>query len=173
MTEAKATALLPPDVRLLEGKHGEFAFCMWRETLIVAWPPEPDLVAVQRFKRVIETLMGEKPDKGSSVHLVAEGTAVPNGEARAALIDMMQNNTDGLECLSVVLNGHGFWASALRSVIVGMRMVTTRSYALAFHGDTASAAKWLAQEVRTRGGVAFDAAELARVLDAVCRYVRP
>lgn len=161
-----------PELSVLDMEPGEFAFCRFHNVVIVAWPKRATPQAVARLKTVSIELNRNPPTGACSAHLVEEGAAIPNAEARTAFIDLMNNHTQPLGCLSVVLRGGGFWASAVRSVVLGMRMVTPRSFALSFHNDYASSARWLAKESRERGGEPFKAEDLVRAMEEVMRLAK-
>ncbi len=172
-TQASANrAAHTPELLVLDAEPGEFAFCRFHNVVIVAWPKRATPEAVARLKTVSIELNRDPPAGTCSAHLVGAGAAIPSAEARAAFIDLMNNHTRPLNSLSVVLSGGGFWASAVRSVVLGMRMVTPRSFALTFHTDYESSARWLAKESRDRGGVAFKPDDLARAMAEVMRLAK-
>lgn len=164
------TPALASELTVLDVEPGEFAFCRFRDVFIAAWPTRATPEAVARLKVVSMELNRNPPPAAASVHLVGAGAAIPGAEARAKFVDLMNNHSRPLGALSIVLGGGGFWASALRSVVLGMRMVTPRSFAMNFHTDYASSARWIAKESRARGGAPFNPEELARAMEQVARF---
>ena len=119
----------------------------------------------------MEINRSERP-VAASVHMVGEGAAIPSAEARAGFIDLMQNHSRPARALSVVLGGSGFWASALQSVVLGMRMLTRRDFALTFHPDTWTSAQWLCQQNTAFGGRPVDPKQLSQAMDYVMQLAK-
>lgn len=165
-------AAWPAGLTILDSEAGEFAVCRFGDVLIVAWPRQASAAAVGRLKVVSVAINRGPRPVAASVHMVGEGAAIPSAEARAGFIDLIQNHGRPARALSVVLGGNGFWASALRSVVLGMRMVTQRPFALTFHSDTPSSAQWLAKESQGFGGQPVNPDELAHAMDHVMRLAR-
>jgi len=165
-------AALPDGLTVLDSDPGEFAVCRFRDVLIVAWPKRAAAASVARLKIASMEVNRSPRPVAASVHIVGEGAEIPSADARAGFMDLMKNHSRPARCMSVVLGGNGFWASALRSVVLGMRMVTQRSFALTFHSDTATSAHWLAKESQAFGGQPVDPEQLARAMDLVVQLAR-
>ena len=72
-----------------------------------------------------------------------QGTPVPSSELRkktAALYDRLE---DELACVMTVLKGAGFWASASRSIMVGITLTSRRRVPMKVAGSDADAAEQL------------------------------
>lgn len=123
--------------------------------MIVAWSEQADLAAVQHLCAISDILLARYASV-SAVHVAASDIGLPSSEVRSALLEMMARYGPHTACLAVVLEGSGFWASAMRSVITGMRMLAPRAFAMRIHDDIADACAWLPFEHEKRTGVALD-----------------
>jgi hypothetical protein len=100
----------------------------------------------------------------SNIHLVAGGLSVPTSEARSGFIELMKDFAEQLACIGVVVGGSGFGASALRSFITGMRVVSPWSFDFRIYGTIEEIGKWLPASHHARTSVALDAAALVQML---------
>jgi hypothetical protein len=48
-----------------------------------------------------------------------------------------------LACVAVVVGGTGFWASAMRNAVIGLRVFASRKFELRLHGTVDEVVTWL------------------------------
>jgi hypothetical protein len=154
----------PPPLRLLEVEPGTCCAGAWANITVTTWQSRGTVPAIERVARVGSVIRSECRSGISSIHLIREGAGLPSPEARAALVKLMNTDVETLACVGIVVGGTGFWASAVRSLITGMRAVSPRSYQLKLVGNIPELAAWLPQPHAARTGVAIDADELAAAL---------
>ena len=121
--------------------------------------------AVDRMVRATTSMNGQHPTGRSTIHLVADGAALPTAEVRAHLVSAMKKNADVLACVAVVVGGTGFWTSALRSFVTGLRWLAPRSFDFRMCSSNEEVAKWLPDVHARRTGIELDARRLVKVLD--------
>lgn len=134
------------NLTLLDSRPGEFAFYGWNNVTLIIWPTQATGYAVERLTAVTERMIGIFAQGVSNIHVVANGAPLPTAEARAGFVDIMKRHEARLACVAVVLEGSGFWAATLRSVITGMRMVSPRTFPMRFHESIAEVPRWLPKE---------------------------
>ena len=159
-------ALQPDDFTIFDSETGSFVFAAWKNVLIVVWAGQIDGPAVERFTKAVEKMSASRPGLRSNVHVVTQGTALPTPEARAGLVGSMTRHSGELASVSVVFCGTGFWASALRAAVTGMRFLAPRSFDFQLFGTIDEVIQWLPPEHEKITGVYLDPGSLRSALKA-------
>ena len=154
---------------VLDAEPGEFAVGAWKNVLIVVWRTQATAPLVERLDRAIASLASRQPGLRSNVHVIAEGAALPTPEARAGFVALMKRNADQLACISIVVDGRGFWSSALRAALTGIRLVTPRSFHYRLVASVEETLRSLPLEHEERTGVRLDANQLRTAIAAAQR----
>lgn len=162
---AKPNAGFGP-VRIIEVEPGVCCVGGWANVSISRWVGPGTVAAVERLARVGDELRAQYPSGLSSVHLIAENAGMPTAEAREGLVKLMNRKADRVGCIGIVVGGSGFWASAIRSLITGMRAVSSRAYEMKLVGSVGEIVAWLPTQHMKRTEIALDPAELTRALTA-------
>ncbi|HMI94776.1 MAG TPA: hypothetical protein VK509_25555, partial [Polyangiales bacterium] len=137
-------------------------FYKWQQLHIVVWVGAAVAATAQRLGR-----MTPKPTPGtkrSDIHIVTSGTALPSADARAVFVELMKEMQGDLACLAVVIEGGGFWASAMRSAIIGLGMMAPKALPFRALGSLDDLSAWLPGEHKRHTGVAIDSVGLRRAL---------
>jgi hypothetical protein len=92
---------------------------------------------------------------------------LPTSEARDELLSLMKKFSENVACIGTVLEGSGFWAGAVRSFIVGLRLVAPRTFEMQTYASIAELSEWIVGPHAIRTGVEIDRAQLERVLTAL------
>jgi hypothetical protein len=166
---AEPNATLAP-ARLIEVEPGTCYAGAWANVAVTLWVSRGTLPAAERVARVSEELRAQFPNGVSSIHLIREGAALPTSEGRERLIKLMNVGAEQLACVGIVVGGSGFWASAIRSLVTGMRAVSSRAYQLKLAGSIGEIVDWLPALHNKRTGSAITAAELQRALEAASAW---
>jgi hypothetical protein len=152
--------------RLIETEPGTCCAGAWANVTITRWQSRATGPAVERVLRVSSEIRAAYPSGISSIHIIREGAAMPTPEGRAGLVKLMNAHADQLACVAIVVGGSGFWASAIRSLVTGMRTVSSRAYQLRLFGSIDGVVAWLPALHTQRTGIAVDPDEFARALAA-------
>lgn len=155
---------------VLDSEPGVFGIYGWGDVVVIAWCQQATGPTAQRLKVVAEKLLSSHDRQTSYVHMVAE-TPLPTAEARSILSDLIVRHSSRYACVSVVLGAAGFWAGALRSVVLGMRMLAPRSFLVDFHFDLDASARWVCAHHLQRTGVGLDVAQLHAALQQIADQV--
>jgi hypothetical protein len=141
-------------IELIDEDPGKYRLCRWQGSNIVVWFGPAGGETVQRLDRMIP----EQPagTMRSDVHLVLQGSGLPTAEARAGFVGMMNRMEGHLACVGVVIEGGGFWASAMRSAVTGLNMLAPRPIAMRVLGSIDDLVSWLPVEHKRRTGVTLD-----------------
>lgn len=159
-----------PELVLLASVRGEYAFYRYGNLAINVWLAQPAGAAVQKLSDLTTDSRGSCPRGISSVHWLAEGVGVPTPEARAGLRALATRDGDHIACVGTVLNGTGFWASALRSALSGILLVGPKAqFPTRLYGTAEELAAWLPNEHARRTQSPLDAAVLIEQLHQAVR----
>jgi hypothetical protein len=153
-----------PPVTLFDSEPRQFYAGHFRNVSIVVWVSGADGPAATRMRAVAQHLIAKYPDGHSNVTIVLNGVAPPTEEARAAFAHIFDGRLSDLRCMAVVLEGEGFWASALRSTVTALRQGSSSSFALKLFSALEPVTEWLPSEHLARTGVALSASELRAAL---------
>lgn len=148
---------------------GHYVFGAWKNVLITYWQHQANGASVKELVGVCEELVKAHPDGISIIHLVREGAGLPDAAAREGLARMGDRFANETACLAIVLMGAGFWASALQSVLTGIRLIAPpRPSLMRFARDLKELESWFAQEHLRRSGVRIDPPALTAMLLSLC-----
>jgi hypothetical protein len=167
------TGKQPEDFTVFDSEPGAFVFGAWKNVLIAVWANQLNGHSVERFTKAVDTMAARRPGLRSNVHVVTERTALPTPEARAALVASMTRHSESLACVCVVFCGSGFWASALRAAVTGMRFLAPRSFDFQLFGAVEEVVRWLPAEHQKITNVHLDAEELRSALKAAQAGLSP
>jgi hypothetical protein len=131
--------------------------------VIAVWWSQATGSAVQRFLPIVEGLSQKYPQGYSHIHIVKDKAGIPTPEARAGFLQLMSE--PALGHVAVVIGGQGFWASAMRSAITGMQIMSPRAFQLRLHGSVSEVVASLPEAHLKRTGVENETAALAAMLE--------
>ena len=157
-------------LEFLVGEPGTCRIAALRNLMVVYWTSPATGEAAARLAAATEHVLKTYPAGLSAVHMIADKSGLPTAEGRAGLVQIMNEKAAQIACVAVVVGGTGFWASAMRSFITGMRFVSPRNFDLRLHGTPAEVMMWLPQKHAKVTGVAIDERQLVRVLDSVATW---
>ncbi|HKP57189.1 MAG TPA: hypothetical protein VJV78_10725 [Polyangiales bacterium] len=146
---------------------GRFRFSVWRNVSITMWTDQLTLDAGERVLRISRQLNEEFPEGRSQVMIVVDGAPPPDGPASELLTEIYNPKLSRIVCIAAVLEGEGFWASAIRSRMTSMRIAGGGAMAIRTHQSVEEVPSWLPEEHAKRTGVTLSALDLRAVLQAV------
>jgi hypothetical protein len=158
------------DLAVMGEFPGVFRVGMCGRVAIAAWFGSLSIESVEAYARVVQDVIARLGGgRGSVVHLVNERVGMPPSATRPALTKLMED-TQALSCASVVVQGSGFWASAIRGFLTGMRLLGPSTYRIREHSTLADVVAWLPAEHEKFTGEPLDPEELARCLEIAKRW---
>jgi hypothetical protein len=146
------------------GQGPGYLFVAHRNVLIASWTAQGTGPLIAALGRALEAFVVEHPEGISSVHIIAAGLPLANAEAREALSGLMKKHDADLACAGTVLDGTGFWASATRSVIMSLQMLTPSSFAVRTCASDSELAAWMLKPHAQRTGIELNQQELERAM---------
>jgi eukaryotic-like serine/threonine-protein kinase len=120
MTHANSSGQSAVRLLRVEPSHG---VALAGHTLVVLWLGETSKQAVRELRTQLENHAAEN-GRVALLQVIGERAIPPDGEARAALAAMLKDNEARIVASAVVFEGSGFRASVIRSIVVGISMLT-------------------------------------------------
>ena len=90
---------------------------------IVVYVDTPTLEALRVSHRYHRALMRERDEPTSLLSVIPAGLPIPSSDVRKAGTDLLAEVQPHICCMATVVEGTGFWASAIRSVLTGIQLV--------------------------------------------------
>lgn len=152
---------------LLDVEPGRFRYSGWRNITIGVWADQATGEAAQRVLSISRQMARNHPEGHSNVIFVLDGAPMPTPEANAVFTKVYDRKVSDLSCMAVVIEGGGFWASAIRSTITSLRMAAqSGEVRMNVHDNMEQVLEWFPAEHTRRTGVFVTSSELRNVLIA-------
>lgn len=152
------------DLAVVDQYPGVFRAGVLGRVAIVAWIGRLETDSAEQYARFYHDFIARLGGgRASFVHLCTEGVALPSSGARATLAKLSENS-DPLACVSVVIEGSGFWASAVRGFLTGMRLLGAGTLRIHEHSTVADVVAWLPAEHEKITGERLEPEQLAQYL---------
>jgi hypothetical protein len=158
---------------LVDSEPGAFAFYTWQNIIFSFWPCQATGAAVIRHKKIFDALVEAHPEGISTIHIISDSASIPTSEARSLFVEIMKQHSKKIACVAIVLLGGGFWASALRAAVTGMRMLAPNTFPLHMYDNIEELKNWLPDEHLKRTNVPLDSSKLVSLLLAAQRELIP
>jgi hypothetical protein len=132
---------------------------------VTVWLGRLDRAAAQVFARVttqaLDMLQGAR---GSSVQMINDRVQLPDADTRDVLVQLMRDSAPRTACVSIIIDGRGFWASAVRGFVTSLGVLAPRSFDIHAHTSSAEVIAWLPAEHHKRTGVTIVPEQLEQLL---------
>jgi eukaryotic-like serine/threonine-protein kinase len=151
------------EVRILhsEASHG-IAFA--GRTLVVLWQTETRGQAVTE----LAALLARHATESGSVALlqvIGDQAIPPDSATRARLGEMLKTHEQRIIASAVVFEGTGFRASMIRSIVVGISMLSRPKCPHTVFASTSDGIEWLSGHLKSSGGAQHSPAGMQRAID--------
>jgi hypothetical protein len=128
------------------------------------WVGDADRSAMQFLGQLLDKQTAGRTRHASAVHVVHERVALPDADVRGELMAMLQDYSSITGCVGVVLLGTGFWASAMRSALTGVRMVAMGAPPMKFAQSVEEIVPWFCATHEERTGSAIHPSRITSAL---------
>ena len=150
-----------------------FIIAEWKNVSIVVWGTQATIPLVKKLWETGEALIGRHPEGISAIHIIANGVPLPDSATRAELNRLTDAFAKSLACIATVLEGSGFWASAMHSFVTGIQWVSSRRPFKSKIGSTlADAAGFVPTPHHEKTHVRVGSTELLRAITTARERVR-
>jgi hypothetical protein len=138
---------------------GVFHYNSWKNVSIGVWVGQATLAAVEKLMSFGKEIVQLYPDGHSSVVFILDKLPAPPVDAREALGQLFAARS-ALACTAVILEGSGFWASGLRSMIANTHRTATGSVRLRVGTSVDEVLDWFPAEHARLTGIDLDPQQL-------------
>jgi len=145
-------SLLTLPTRTLRVELGHFAISAYRNISIAVWVGQATRLAVEGLLEAQKKLVALHPNGHSAVSFILDGLPAPEPEAQA-LISRVFEARSQISCLAIILEGSGFWASGLRSMLNNYHRQAGGPAALKVATSLDSVVTWFSEEHKKGTGV--------------------
>lgn len=156
-------------LELLGECPGILTVSAWKNLGICSWVGQANGPAVMVLEEATKR-MSEPGRRVSWVHLIRDKLGLPDAAARSGFQRIMTEHAAELGCVAVVVGGTGFWASAMRNAVIGLRVLAPRKFELRLHGTIDEVVEWLPAAHEKATGVQLLPATLQRLLFEAERF---
>jgi hypothetical protein len=167
MTATRHTARVM--LELAGEQPGVLTVSAWKNLGICSWTGGATGPSVETLVQAMDKI--RLPDQLFSwVHLIREGLPLPDSGARHNFIRLMKERQNELACVAIVVGGTGFWASAMRNAVIGLRVLAPRSFEFRLHGTPGEVVEWLPGAHQRKTGVELPSETLARLIAQALKF---
>ncbi|HEX4475239.1 MAG TPA: hypothetical protein VH142_09200 [Polyangiaceae bacterium] len=124
----------------------------FKNLAVVIWGTQATLPLAEQLETFSENLIRRYPEGVSLVQVIANQAPLPASATRDKLDRMTERFAPHLACVGTVVEGSGFWASAMQSFITSLHWVSRRPFKVKITSSLIELSTWLpkAHEERTR-----------------------
>jgi hypothetical protein len=159
-------AVDPTEPHVLHDADG-FIMATWKNVALHVWTIQATPALVARLDELSTAFIGAHPEGISAVHIIAKNAPLPDKVVREKLRQVSEHHAKNVACVCHVVEGSGFWASALQSFLTGLHWISQRSFSLHICSDIGAAAQWVPAPHVQRTKVTIAPADLEAALRSV------
>jgi hypothetical protein len=139
------------------------------DIVLVIWTEQPRLDQVLELRKVLD-LISYRYSAGSSVHVLSDRPGLPEKRVRDEMARVTEDYADQSIASALVLNGDGFWASAMRGLATSLHFLGTKRdrFKLRVCATVEQAAAWLVPVHNERSRRPANVEEVASALHELC-----
>jgi len=155
--------------QLLHAVPGTCAFRRSGNVVVHAWRGQMTDTIAERFVQINEGVILQHPEGISFVSWIQEGAPLPSSGARRIVSEVMGEYSESIACVAVIMEGSGFWASAMRSAVTGIGLLAKGDFIMRSHRSVAEMTVWFPNHHQARTGVAVAPAHLRELVEQTKR----
>jgi hypothetical protein len=155
----------PPPVIVYETEGCVMA--TWRNLAIAVWGTQGTVALAKKLDLMSADFIKVHPEGVSSVNFITKRAPLPDAAAREEFSKITGRYAANVACVGTVLDGSGFWVSAMQSFLTGLHLFSRRPFKTHYCLTIGELARWLPAPHEARTGVSIAAAEFEQVLDSL------
>jgi hypothetical protein len=159
-----ASSLRPSRATLLDIDEGRFRYSVWSNISVGVWADQATLEAAQRVIRVSKWMAERFPGGHSNIVFVLDGAPAPTAEANQVFAKVYDDKFSDLACMGIIIEGTGFWASGMRSLITSQRLHTPGKVRVRVSETVDDLLEWFMPEHTARTGEKLAAQDVRSAL---------
>ncbi len=137
--------LVPPVLLAATENH---MFGAWQDVFVNVWRTHTTTEGTQQVRSLFSDFIATHEMGVGVLTIIEPGAPLPSSEVRTALARLLSDNSDKIRCSTVVFEGSGFRAAAVRSVVAGLTLLARPNYPHKVMASTSEAADFLAESLK-------------------------
>lgn len=109
-------------------RDDDYVLASWQQIFVVVWRHDTTLQGVEALHRECRQFAAEHARGIGLLTIVSEKAPMPASAARHAVADFLAQGSTYIKCSAVLMEGTGFRAAAVRSVVTGLTMLAKQAY---------------------------------------------
>ncbi len=135
------------DIRVIS-KDAKFLFAAWRQAYILDFRDTPTIRSLDAAVVGKREMHKQHPDGIVVLNLLASESPLPSSEVRDYAARKQTEDPGGVSCHATVVDGRGFWAGTMRSMMATLFLVGRSPFPRKVFSTVDEAAAWQATVVR-------------------------
>jgi hypothetical protein len=135
----------------------------YRNVSVGVWVAQATRAAMEASAAATQEMSAQFPSGHSNVNFIMDGIAAPTPDAQALMLKAMASRSD-LACSLIILEGGGFWASGLRSLINNTHRDAGGSLRIRIESSLDPMLGWFCETHARHTGVVLDSGQLREAL---------
>lgn len=152
-------------------KTHDYALASLNEIAAIVWRHQTTLEGIQSSNQLVAEVARHHPKGIALLTVISEVASMPSSEARKALADLMSTPRT-IRCSAVIMEGTGFRAAAVRSVVTGFVLLGHHEFPHRIC-DVGDAVKMFTDVMPGVTGRAWDPIKTRAAIDELRRLVLP
>jgi len=152
-------------------KTHDYALATWNEIAALVWRHDTTLEGIQNSNTLVADVARQHPKGIALLTLISEVAPMPSSEARKTLAELMSSNRF-IRCSAVIMEGTGFRAAAVRSVVTGLTLLSRHEFPHRIC-DVEGAVKMYTDVMPRVTGRAWDPDAVRRAINDLRRQMLP
>jgi hypothetical protein len=106
----------------------DFVIATWRPILAVVWRGETSLEGAKSLRSATSEFASRHPRGIGLLTIIGARAPLPAPAVRKALAQLLVEGSEFIKCSAIIIEGSGFRASTVRSVVTGLTLLAQQAY---------------------------------------------
>jgi hypothetical protein len=153
-------------------KDDNYVLASWQQIFAVVWRRDTTLEGAEALQRECVKFAMRHPRGIGLLTIVSDKAPMPPSPARQAVASFLAHGSTYIKCSAVLMEGTGFRAAAVRSVVTGLTMLAKQAYPHRVC-SLPDAVTMLSSTLPSASGQAVDPAALRAAIDELRQRALP
>jgi hypothetical protein len=118
---------VPEQWRLI-ARDPDYALATWQQIFAVIWRKETTLHGAIHLRSACTEFASRNPRGIGLLTIIEPNAPLPPSEIRKSIADFLQEGSSFIKCSTVIFEGTGFRAAAVRSVVTGLTLMAHQAF---------------------------------------------
>lgn len=153
-------------IELVSESPGVNRIWVWRNVVVIHWTGKGSAEDARKLGPLGQEIRARlRTQKLSYIHIVQNNLPMPDADTRDVLLQLSREHADETASVAVVIEGGGFWASAIRGFVTGIRVLAPREINIRMHAAIAELVPTFPEDHARLTNIELDPIELVRQVE--------